>query len=67
MDAKHPTFLHVSFESGFFQTVGMEPGRITRLDPPKCRLFEKHDGSKWTEQTMKRPVGLKLALCVFTN
>lgn len=52
---------------GFFQMVGKEPFFSLLTAPSTWTDLSKESGEKWSEQTAKRPSGLKCARCVPTK
>lgn len=52
---------------GFFQMVGKEPFFNLLTEPSTWTDLSKESGEKWSEQTAKRPSGLKCARWVQTK
>lgn len=57
----------ITFFPGFFQTVGKESFFSLLTEPSTWIDLSKESGKKWSEQTAKRPSGLKCARCVPTK
>lgn len=57
----------ITFFPGFFQMVGKESFFSLLTEPSTWIDLSKESGKKWSEQTAKRPSGLKCARCVPTK
>ena len=57
----------ITFFPDFFQMVGKESFFSLLTEPSTWIDLSKESGEKWSEQTAKRPSGLKCARCVPTK